>query len=111
MLGTTGTRQYLGSASRMLEPPANMWLYRTVVFLRSIPIWVLRRPDALSATDLWKALSGDVGPLPLAQLSLNGRGPIVLGAQDDDLITSTLRDVTRAKPEEPMTVNRDATLS
>ena len=67
MLGPAGKRQYLGSVIRMLtetEPPAKVWLYRTVVFPQNIPIWLLRRPDALSVTELWKALSGDVGPLP-----------------------------------------------
>jgi GT2 family glycosyltransferase len=66
-LGRTGRRQYLGSLIRMLietEPAANVWLYRVVVFVQGIPIWLLRRSDALSAADLWKALSGDVGPLP-----------------------------------------------
>jgi GT2 family glycosyltransferase len=73
MLGPTGKRQYLGSVIRMLtetEHPANVWLYRTVVFLQNIPIWLLRRRDALSPTELWKALSGDVGLLPSDPLSL-----------------------------------------
>jgi len=67
MLGPTLKRQYLGSIVRMLsetEPPAKVWLYRTVVFLQNVPLWLLRRRGALSATELWKALSGDVGPLP-----------------------------------------------
>ena len=67
MLGAAGKQQYLGSVIRMLaetESTAKVWLYRTVVFLQSIPISVLRRRDALSVRDLWKALSGDVGPLP-----------------------------------------------
>jgi GT2 family glycosyltransferase len=67
MLGPAGKRQYLGSVIRMLidtEPPAKVWLYRAIVFLQHIPIWLLGRSDALSATELWKALSGDVGPLP-----------------------------------------------
>ena len=41
MLGRTGKRQYLGSVMRMLsdtEPPAKVWLYRTVVFAQNIPI-------------------------------------------------------------------------
>jgi GT2 family glycosyltransferase len=66
-LGAAKKRQYLGSLIRMLEetePPRNVWLYRAVVFLQNIPVWLLRRPDALSFSDLWKALSGDVGPLP-----------------------------------------------
>jgi hypothetical protein len=46
------------------EPPRNVWLYRGVVFLQNIPVWLLRRPNALTLTDLWKALAGDVGPLP-----------------------------------------------
>ena len=67
MLGPTGKRQYLGSVIRMLietEPPAKVWLYRTIVFLQNIPICFLGRSDALRLTELWKALSGDVGPLP-----------------------------------------------
>jgi GT2 family glycosyltransferase len=67
LLGPSGKRQYLGSLIRMLnetEPPANVWLYRTVVFLQNIPIWLFRRRDGLSLTGLWKALSGDIGQLP-----------------------------------------------
>lgn len=66
-LGVARKRQYLGSVIRMLEetePPTKVWLYRAVVFLQNIPVWLLRRPDALSFRDLLKALSGDVGPLP-----------------------------------------------
>ena len=66
-LGSAGKRQYLGSIIRMLEetePPIKVWLYRAVVVLQNIPVWLLRRPDALTFGDLWKALSGDVGPLP-----------------------------------------------
>ncbi len=66
-LGAAGKRQYLGSIIRMLEetePPIKVWLYRAVVFLQNIPVWLLRRPDALTFGDLCKALSGDVGPLP-----------------------------------------------
>ena len=66
-LGAARKRQYLGSVIRMLEetePPRKVWLYRAVVFLQNIPVWLLRRPDALGFSDLWKALSGDVGPLP-----------------------------------------------
>ncbi len=73
MLGPTGKRQYLGSVIRMLtetEPTANVWLYRTVVFLQNTPIWLLRRRDALSPKELWKALSGDVGLLPADPLTL-----------------------------------------
>jgi hypothetical protein len=67
MLGPTGKRQYLGSVVRMLietEPPAKVWLYRGIVFVQNIPICLLGRPDALGFAELWKALSGDVGPLP-----------------------------------------------
>lgn len=66
-LGPTGKRQYLGSLIRMLsetEPSAKVWLYRTVVFAQNLLVRVLRRPDSLGLVDLWKALSGDVGPLP-----------------------------------------------
>ena len=66
-LGRAGKRQYLGSAIRMLtetEHPAKVWLYRSVVFAQHIPLWVFGRSDGFSFVDLWKALSGDVGPLP-----------------------------------------------
>jgi GT2 family glycosyltransferase len=66
-LGTAGKRQYLGSIIRMLdetEPPINVWIYRVVVFVQNIPVWLFRRPNALTFGELWKALSGDVGPLP-----------------------------------------------
>jgi len=66
-LGAAGKRQYLGSIIRMLnetEPPTKVWLYRVVVFVQNIPVWVFRRPNALTFGDLLKALSGDVGPLP-----------------------------------------------
>jgi GT2 family glycosyltransferase len=70
-LGSTGKRQYLGSVIRMLtetEPPAKLWLYRVVVFLQHIPIWMSRRSGTIRITELWKALSGDVGPLPSRKL-------------------------------------------
>jgi GT2 family glycosyltransferase len=76
MLGTAGKRQVLGSVVRMLvdtEPPANVWVYRTVVFLQHIPIWLFRRSGALGLKDLWKALSGDVGPLPSSPISVDER--------------------------------------
>jgi GT2 family glycosyltransferase len=66
-LGTSRKRQYLGSVVRMLtetEPRAKVWLYRVVVFSQNVPIRLLRPSDALSFTELWKALAGDVGPLP-----------------------------------------------
>jgi GT2 family glycosyltransferase len=62
-----GRRQYLASAIRMLretESPAEVWLYRAVVFGQNVVMWALRRPDALRGRDLWGALSGDPGPLP-----------------------------------------------
>ena len=67
MLGSSSKRQYLGSVIRMLvetESPAKVWLYRAVVFMQHIPLWLLRRSETLGVSDLWKALSGDVGPLP-----------------------------------------------
>jgi GT2 family glycosyltransferase len=66
-LGATRRRQYLGSVVRMLidtEPPTRVWLYRAIVFVQNIPTCLLGRPDALGFAELWKALSGDVGPLP-----------------------------------------------
>jgi GT2 family glycosyltransferase len=62
-----GRRQYLASAIRMLretESPAEVWLYRGVVFGQNVVMWALRRPDALRGRDLWGALAGDPGPLP-----------------------------------------------
>jgi GT2 family glycosyltransferase len=67
MLGTTGRRQHLASTVRMLadtEHPAKVWLYRGVVFLQGTAVWLLGRPGVLNAPDLFKALAGDVGPLP-----------------------------------------------
>jgi GT2 family glycosyltransferase len=66
-LGPTGKRQYLGSLIRMLsetESPAKVWLYRVVVFVQNILVRFFRSSETLSVGDLWKALSGDVGPLP-----------------------------------------------
>ena len=72
MLGTSGKRQYLASVVRMLsetESSAKVWLYRVVVFLQHIPIWILGRSDRMGVRELWKALSGDVGPLPTPKLA------------------------------------------
>ena len=71
MLGTSGKRQYLASVVRMLtetESSAKVWLYRVVVFLQHIPIWMIGRSDTMGVRELWKALSGDVGPLPTPKL-------------------------------------------
>jgi hypothetical protein len=46
------------------EPLSKLWLFRVVVFLDHIPRWVRRRSGTLGVTDLWRALSGDVGSLP-----------------------------------------------
>jgi GT2 family glycosyltransferase len=73
MLGPSGKRQYLGSVIRMLgetESPAKVWLYRSVVFLQHIPMWLMGRSDTIGIRALWKALSGDVGPLPSPQLEV-----------------------------------------
>jgi GT2 family glycosyltransferase len=67
MLGSSSKRQYLGSVIRMLaetESPPKVWFYRAVVFMQHVPLWVLRRSETLGVSELWKALSGDVGPLP-----------------------------------------------
>jgi hypothetical protein len=72
-LGAAGKRQYLGSVIRMLEEtesPLKVWLYRLVVFLQHIPLWLLGRSGVPNVKDLWKALSGDVGPLPAAPVSM-----------------------------------------
>jgi GT2 family glycosyltransferase len=69
LLGGAHTRQYLGSVALYLaatEPPHRVVLYRSVVFLQGIISAALRRPNALPARELWKALSGDPGPLPQA---------------------------------------------
>jgi len=76
MLGSVGKRQYLGSIVRMLietQPPAKVWIYRSIVFLQHIPKWLLRRSGTLGVRDLWKALSGDVGPLPSGPVSIDER--------------------------------------
>jgi GT2 family glycosyltransferase len=62
-----GRRQYLGSAVRMLsetESAGKVWVYRAVVFLQNLVLWAFGRPEALRGAELWKALSGDPGPLP-----------------------------------------------
>ena len=74
MLGTTGKQQYLGSTIRMLEEtesPAKVWLFRFVVFTQHVPLWLLARPDTIGVKRLWKALSGDVGPLPTPNAGTN----------------------------------------
>ena len=74
-LGTVGKRQYLGSVMRMLEetePAPKVWLYRTVVFIQHIPLWLTRRPGTIEFGSLVKALAGDVGPLPSAGSSAIG---------------------------------------
>jgi GT2 family glycosyltransferase len=61
-------RQYIGGVVRMLmdtEAPYKVWLYRTVVLFQNITLLVLRRPQALRGRDLFRALAGDPGPLPL----------------------------------------------
>jgi hypothetical protein len=68
-LGSTRKRQYLGSIVRMLgdtEPPFKLWLFRVVVFSQHLPIWLLRRAGEPGVRELWRALAGDVGPLPAA---------------------------------------------
>ena len=67
------------------EPPAKVWLYRAVVFLQHIPMWVLGRPSTIGITELWKALSGDVGPLPNSKL------------EDEVTSESVLNPVQRAR--------------
>jgi GT2 family glycosyltransferase len=82
MLGRAGNRQYLGSVVRMLEEtesPAKVWLYRVVVFLQHVPLWIIGRPDVLGASELWKALSGDVGPLPAGPSRLDARVEVRTG--------------------------------
>jgi GT2 family glycosyltransferase len=67
MLGGARKRQYVGSVVRMLSATESVWkvrLYQSVVFLQHIPLWAFNRSNALGFNDLWKALSGDVGPLP-----------------------------------------------
>ena len=77
-LGAAGKRQYLGSIIRMLEetePPIKVWLYRAVVLVQNIPVWLFRRRDDLGPSELWKALSGDVGLLPSEPLRLQPSPP------------------------------------
>ena len=66
-LGTTGRRQYFGSQIRMLEdtePPLKVNLFKLVIWLQNVALLALRRPGALSRTEMRQALAGDPGPLP-----------------------------------------------
>jgi GT2 family glycosyltransferase len=84
LLGPTGKRQYIGSVIRMLsetEPPAKVWLYRVVLLLQYVPIRILRPSEALRFSDLWKALSGDVGPLPTTPASATKQAPEQFGVR------------------------------
>lgn len=66
-LGGSLRRQYIASLVRMLEatePPRRVWLYRLVVFMQGIALYLLGRPGQLSPTQLWRALAGDPGALP-----------------------------------------------
>lgn len=67
MLGKTGKQQYLASTIRMLEetePRPKLWLFRAVVFVQHVPLWIFDRRNTISVRQLWKALSGVTGALP-----------------------------------------------
>ena len=66
-LGSTGRRQYLGSQIRILqdsEPALKVNLFKLVIWLQNLALLVLRRPGALTITEMRHALAGDPGPLP-----------------------------------------------
>jgi hypothetical protein len=46
------------------EPRRNVLLYRALVLTQGLAQLLLRRRNALSWSDLTRALSGDPGPLP-----------------------------------------------
>ena len=67
MLGQTGKQQYLASTIQMLdetESRPKVWLFRAVVFAQHIPLWILARGNTIGVRQLWRALSGETGPLP-----------------------------------------------
>ncbi len=67
LMGAKLRRQYLGSQIRMLEEtetPLKVWIYKAVLFLQNLALLALRRPEALSPSELRLALAGDPGPLP-----------------------------------------------
>ena len=73
-LGPALRRQYLASIVRMLqetESPLKVWTYRAVVFSQNLILWAGGR-ESLRGGDLWRALAGDPGPLPM-QPSLAAR--------------------------------------
>lgn len=62
-----GRRQYFGSQIRMLEdtePPLKVKLFKLVIWLQNLALLALRRPSALSRSDMRRVLAGDPGPLP-----------------------------------------------
>lgn len=66
-LGSSGRRQYFGAQVRMLdetEPPLNVFLFKTIIWLQNLALLALRRPEALGLSDIRRALAGDPGPLP-----------------------------------------------
>ena len=59
-LGTTGRRQYFGSQIRMLadtEPPLKVHFFKLVIWLQNLALLALRRPGALSRTEMRRALA------------------------------------------------------
>ena len=66
-LGKTLRRQYLASIIRMLEEtesPLKVWTYRAVIFSQNTVLALSGRRESLRGAELWRALSGDPGPLP-----------------------------------------------
>ena len=67
MLGRMGKQQYLASTIKMLdetESRPKVWLFRAVVFAQHVPLWILARRNTIGLRQLWRALSGETGPLP-----------------------------------------------
>ena len=68
MLGPAGKRQFLGSVVRMLvetEPPAKVWVYRIVVFVQHIPIWLFRRSGRFGVQGFVEGSLGGCWTTPL----------------------------------------------
>ena len=73
LLGASLKRQYLGSLIRMLEetePARYVWIYRALTLMQGLSLILLRRPNALPVGELWKALTGDPGPVPQAPVGV-----------------------------------------
>jgi GT2 family glycosyltransferase/glycosyltransferase involved in cell wall biosynthesis len=67
LLGPALKRHHLASLVRYLtasQPAHRVRLFRSIAVAQGVTVRLLRRPDALPLGELWKAASGDTGPLP-----------------------------------------------